>query len=709
MKVVTTILSTVLMLLVAPSPAWSMLWGAGMWGGLQHCGYEVKESEEAASIKEELEEREKELREARSELRKLKSKTSTLRSTLKSRKDLFKMSGFEGEAFSFLDNHITIGRSCKEYAQVRCPGVSYWQNLDSRMSRMPASGPDGFAPRPGRRVVPALPAPQEGECLDPRDPACRRSPPVTAEPNPEPPAIVPIGDGPRPVPSPVVVTPAPLPTPAPVVTPPYEPEPVYDYAPAPVPAPRVGRPTRPVVTVPTEDPCGSGNLVDTAPFEPEVWSRLCGPEPGDVRDQVCDQNIPGSRPKTYSSENCKKHLRAWIDKQKELRENETKIAELELKVKELEAIVKMNKIELREARKEYQREMRERMSEGECVDCMVQQGTIIAPRKPTGWEIAANVALGLGSMYLGNKLNQYAIDSNAKLGFPTQPYPAFGYGFPYFMGALYGALGGSLGYGGFGCFGGVMGPYGAMGPMGMGGVYGPMGGAFGYPPWAWGPGMSGGIFLPGMGPFGMPGPWGGAMCITWPCPVGPGMGMMVGGGIGMMMPGMGMMAPGMMMPGMMAGGGIGMMMPGMGMMAPGMMMPGMMAGGGIGMMMPGMGMMDGGLGAMQMQMAMAQQMMQMQMQYYQQMMQVQQQRMQQYMAQQQVIAGLTQELYTLLFRLQQAQMGLYTGGYGPLPITGPGYPSPIPPGGPVVPTPVTPGPVTPGPGGPGAGGPPSYR
>jgi hypothetical protein len=403
-----------------------------------------------------------------------------------------------------------------------------------------------------------------------------------------------------------------------------------------------------------------------------------------VRDQVCDQNIPGSRPKTYSSENCKKHLRAWIDKQKELRENETKIAELELKVKELEAIVKMNKIELREARKEYQREMRERMSEGECVDCMVQQGTIIAPRKPTGWEIAANVALGLGSMYLGNKLNQYAIDSNAKLGFPTQPYPAFGYGFPYFMGALYGALGGSLGYGGFGCFGGVMGPYGAMGPMGMGGVYGPMGGAFGYPPWAWGPGMSGGIFLPGMGPFGMPGPWGGAMCITWPCPVGPGMGMMVGGGIGMMMPGMGMMAPGMMMPGMMAGGGIGMMM-------------------------PGMGMMDGGLGAMQMQMAMAQQMMQMQMQYYQQMMQVQQQRMQQYMAQQQVIAGLTQELYTLLFRLQQAQMGLYTGGYGPLPITGPGYPSPIPPGGPVVPTPVTPGPVTPGPGGPGAGGPPSYR
>ncbi len=52
MKVITTIISTVLMLLVARSPACSMLWGAGMWGGLQSFGDEGTERAAAATNKE---------------------------------------------------------------------------------------------------------------------------------------------------------------------------------------------------------------------------------------------------------------------------------------------------------------------------------------------------------------------------------------------------------------------------------------------------------------------------------------------------------------------------------------------------------------------------------------------------------------------------------------------------------------------------------
>jgi type II secretory pathway pseudopilin PulG len=136
----------------------------------------------------------------------------------------------------------------------------------------------------------------------------------------------------------------------------------------------------------------------------------------------------------------------------------------------------------------------------------------------------------------------------------------------------------------------------------------------------------------------------------------------------------------------------------------------MMVGGGIGMMMPGMGMMMGDMGYMQMQMQMQQQMMQMQMQAYQQAMQMQQQRIQQQMAQQRVIAGLTQELYTLMFRLQQAQMGMYTSGYSPIILpsfpSNPGWgvtPQPYP--APGVPIP----PNVPGGANPGNGGPPRFR
>lgn len=540
-------------------------WGTGMYGGMQACPYQLQIGDEATSIKEDMEEMNKDLREAKSELSRLKSRLSSLKTSVTSQKDLFKLTGFEGEAFSTIENHITGGYSCSTYQRVTCATGQANANdaiASGDQARMPA------ADMPGGRPPPA-----------------------------------PSGN------------------------------------------PRNG--------TPQGDPCGTGTLTNPAPFAPEVWARSC--ENGAVRASICEQNIPGNRPRGFNPDSCKRYLGGWIEKQRELRMAETKVAELDARVKELEAMTKAKKQELREAVKEYVREQRQAQTEGGCIDCMIMGNSgVMQQRRASGWEIGANVVLGLGAMYLGNQMNKYTTDQNARLGFPTQPYPALGYGMPFFTGALYGALGGSTGGGSFGCAGGTNGsgfpngPYGMMGPFGQGSMYGPMGGgAFGYPANMYGSPMGGGMFMPGMGPFGMgmPGGLGGGMGMGMP------MGMMMGGGFQMGGMPMGMMAGGGMPMGMMISGGIGMM---------GGMPMGMQMGMPMGMQMGGM--MDGGMG-MQMQMQMQQSMMQMQMQQYQQYVSMQQQAYQSQMARSQVVAGLTQEMYTLMFRIQQAQMGIGTGGY----------------------------------------------
>ena len=112
----------------------------------------------------------------------------------------------------------------------------------------------------------------------------------------------------------------------------------------------------------------------------------------------------------------------------------------------------------------------------------------------------------------------------------------------------------------------------------------------------------------------------------------------------------------------------------MGMMSGGMPMMGMMSGG-----MPMMGSFDGGLGSMQMQ----QQMMQMQMQQSQIYMEQQRRTQENMYAKQRVVSGLQQELFSLMYRIQQAQSGVglgvdlnLTGGYSQ-----PGYPGGYPGGG----------------------------
>jgi hypothetical protein len=441
-------------------------------------------------------------------------------------------------------------------------------------------------------------------------------------------------------------------------------------------------------------------------FSPKQWRGVCQAGKGVVNTAICTTTgFASSDRGKYSPNDCKKALTSYrkdtVDYQKtqtDIERSEDRIANYKEQLPEL----------MRDAKQRY-KEDRQAGTEGDvCLTCIAGGSGYVSERQSPDWAgVAANVGVGLAAMYMGYQQNKMVAQYNSNLGWPTQSYPTWGYGLPFLANGLYGALGGGIGAGGFGCAGGIggggfgTGYMGGMGPFGLGGgLYGNagIGGAFGYPNGMMGSPFGGGMYAGGMGPWGMGGMGGMGY---------PGMGgMMMSGGLmangGMMSPYgmMGMMNPygsmgmmGMMSPyGMMANAGImanagmmGMMSPYgmmanagmMGMMNPygsmgmmGMMSPyGMMANGGIGLMMNGgmmnpygmMGMgtmMDGGLGSMQMQQAMMQ-MQQQQMQLY---MQQYQQQMQNQMARQQTMSGLQSELYNLMYRIQQVQYGY--GSYG---------------------------------------------
>lgn len=237
----------------------------------------------------------------------------------------------------------------------------------------------------------------------------------------------------------------------------------------------------------------------------------------------------------------------------------------------------------------------------------------------------------------------------------------WGMGGPYgggMMGAYLGGIAGGMGMmgaypGGMGMMGAYPGGMGMMGayPGGMGMIGGIAGGMGMMGAFPGGMGMMG-AYPGGMGmgayPGGMIGGLGGGIGMMGAYPGGMGMGVGFPGGIGMMGG-----YPGGILGGL--GGGLGMM----GAYPGGMGMGGLMGAYPGGMGMAGMGgMMDGGIG-MQMQ----QQMMQMQMQQYQMYIQQQQAYAQQQMQKQQVVASLQQELYGLLYKIQQVQMGVGTTGY----------------------------------------------
>ena len=416
--------------------------------------------------------------------------------------------------------------------------------------------------------------------------------------------------------------------------------------------------------------------------------RACdAAQPGNTKligNSVCSMTErQGTSPKIQAR--CVSSVSTLTEKYNKIKSYESEIAALE------EQIIAL-KGDQKEARKELRREMRESQTEADCPECALGMSGG-AGRKMGGGEIALNVGMGLLNIAGAYQTNKYVSQQNSKLGWPTQPYPALGYGLGNIMYGMYGALGGGVGAGGFGCGtgmnGGGIGGYGSPwgNPYMMGGMNG----------------MGGGMYMPGMGPWGAAGPWaglggmgglgmamggypmmgaamggaiggaiGGAMGYPmggYPMmggamgyPMGGAIGGAIGGAMGYPMGGYPMMGGAMGYP---MGGAIGGAIGGaMGYPMGGYPMMGGAIGGAIGMAMPGMAMggMDGGLGAMQMQMQMQQQQMQMQMQMQQQYMQQYQQYQQNQMNRQRTVMGLQTELQSLMYRLQQAQMGVSGGG-----------------------------------------------
>lgn len=434
-------------------------------------------------------------------------------------------------------------------------------------------------------------------------------------------------------------------------------------------------------------------------FTVKEWGALCDKnKSGSVSGAVCD----GARFRQMekgraTSQDCKKALTEHRKKYALANKLQREIETLENAVDRYKDDIKDSRADLAEERREAQRE---RLEGGVCVDCVTSGGGYTYQKPETNWgSVVGNVVLGLGMVGMGYQTNKMVAKANSNIGWPTDPYPAYLAGMgPLATGigqmigggsGIYGSIGGGIGAGGFGCAGNNGGPYGMMGPYGGMNGSGMWGNPYGMGVMNPMGGMGGGIYMPGMGPWGMAGPWGmggpygGGMGMGMGGYPG-GMGMLggIGGGIGMggFPGGMGMGGyPGMGMGGYPGGIGMG-GFPGMGMIGgiggglgmggfpggigmggyPGMGMGGFPGGMGMGGY-PGMGMggmMDGGIG-MQMQ----QQMMQMQMQQYQMYIQQQQSYAQQQMQKQQVVASLQQELYGLLYKIQQVQMGVGTTGY----------------------------------------------
>lgn len=680
--------------LISSQAQYQQNWGTGMYPAQPACGYQNSIGNEASSIRDEYNERSRELQRAKSDLRRLKSRQNSARSSVTAQRDLFKLTGFDGPDFNAIESHINSGRSCNSYVGFCQSGrggyaenengpitypvwwVAWAQGKGLNLADIEAE-PASAQPEVTRAV-----ASNSSSVKAARKPAADLGGYVPPEDNP---------------------------------IPPYEP---------PQPEPPQPPPNNGGYKPPRRAPCQDGPDQWSGSMQDGQFFRHCGPRPGEVQGGICDETPrPESAPRGRNANSCRRYLGNWQERQREARELENEIAELEAKIMELEALTKASKVELAER----EREIREGMTEGGCIDCAIRGGgSYQAPQRSGLWDLAGGILAAGVNAFSSYKLGQYVSDNNARLGFQTQQIPLAGHimsaGWPMIQGGLYGVLGGGGGHGSFGCGGGPYGggqQFGQMGfggAAGFGGPYGAnMGGnaMWGFPQGMYGSPAGGGMFNVGMGAGFSPGYGAQMYCPVQPCPIGgqfglggqmgggfpgmPGMGG-VGGGYNPFAPGGGLNL------GFSAGfnggipgyGGVGMPyggayagMPGFGGQMGGGFggMPGMMpgAGGYMGMPgmnggvwagtpqpfgaggqfggMPGMGGMYGGAGGQFGNYQYQQQMMQAQAQQYAVMAQQQQQRYQAYMAQQQTLSNLYGEMYSLQNRIQSAQVQMQSGGY----------------------------------------------
>ncbi|MCB0389734.1 MAG: hypothetical protein KDD58_00515 [Bdellovibrionales bacterium] len=409
---------------------------------------------------------------------------------------------------------------------------------------------------------------------------------------------------------------------------------------------------------------------------------------GHLSTDICSNTAKIDR---ADSEACKEWLLGFMNDASEYRGLDYDILKLK---RELEILEKQKSDEKKRIKKQVKKgewepdvdeDDDEETEAKNCVSCWISKHSDTI-------RLVAGIGMPILGAYLGYKGAQNISEQNARLGWPTSPYIAAGFSYPFIMQGLYGGIMGGMAAGGYGCsggyYGGAMGPYGMHGAGGLfgTGLYGGIGGAFGYPGGMYGAGPWGaGPYMPGMGPWGMGGPF-----INGGFPGGFAMGGAIGGAFGLATGGFpyaggypiagypyggaavgGAIGGGLAMGGYPYGGAFG------GAIGGGLAMGGYPYGGAMGMppfsnMMGGyaMGLPMGGIamgGAMGGGLAMGGAMggIGMQQQYMQQYMQMLQQQMsyqQEQMQKQQVIGRLTQELYKIQLQIQQISSGSYYGG-----------------------------------------------
>lgn len=410
------------------------MWGTGMYPAQQGCGFNPMMSEEIQGIKAEQQDLKEELKDIKDDIRRARTRAKTAEKALADVKSRFQKNGLGGGAFNIIDRHISGGRSCDSYATEDCPA--------SRKGRVMSDNDFKLDP------IDALLALNDIGSAPVRHVASTKVPPGKI-PNE-------VGEEEY-----IVAPPEGQPT---------QHEPNQDDG----------------ASVPDgEIDCGPSRS-STSPFSPGVWSQAC--QGSSVSGSyICRQGV--DQGPNFNDRLCESLLRDWVEKKKDADEALAKVGELEGELSRLNIEKADKQSEYKDAVKESREEYRRTLTEGGCIECMMQgQSYYQQQRKPNWLEVGGNLLLGVGSMYFGNQQQRYISDNNAKLGFPTQSYPAIGFGYPYFMNALYGAVGGGMSSGGFGCGGG----------MGGGG------GAFGYPPGTMGGSMSGDLSNGGGGAFGHP-------------------------------------------------------------------------------------------------------------------------------------------------------------------------------------------------------------
>ena len=222
--------------------------------------------------------------------------------------------------------------------------------------------------------------------------------------------------------------------------------------------------------------CGSSpSETEVTGFTREQWKGVVDfRTPGIVKGTVCAPPFRVSEKGRRTTQDCQKALveyRKESDKRSKLAKE---IEDLDRSIENMKDDIAALKKDYREEQREAAREAREGNSEGQyCATC----GGSYSYRKPeTNWgSVLANVGVGLAATYMGYRSQEMVADHNASIGFPSNPYPAWGFGLPFLLngatealggGGGYGGIGGGIGAGGFGCAGNNGGAYGMMGPYG---------------------------------------------------------------------------------------------------------------------------------------------------------------------------------------------------------------------------------------------------